>query len=169
MRSAAVAVAARYANAIAFCSISLDAGIPGSSPRSLRMAWSSGVVVPGGRAFCEGTSSSLGAVAQCVRNGTTANTNQLGKHRRRVTGGWTRIALCLPLTGADHTDCDKPRQNGRFGDTGIAVAARDVGREPVDYVCYTLKYRVAYRLAQDQQQDPPANRPSDRESAALAR
>jgi len=47
------------------------------------------------------------------------------------------------------------------------VAARDVGREPVDYVCYILNYRVAYRLAQEQ--EPPANRPPDRKSAALAR
>jgi len=108
-------------------------------------------------------------VAQCVRNGSTANKNQLGKRRRRVTGGWTRVALCLPLTGADDTDCDKPRLNGRFGNTGIAVAARHVGGEPVDYVCYILKYRVAYRLAQEQQQEPPANRPPDRKSAALAR
>ena len=49
------------------------------------------------------------------------------------------------------------------------MAARDVGLEPVDYVCYILKYRVAYRLAQEQQQEPPANRPPDRKSAALAR
>jgi len=108
-------------------------------------------------------------VAQCVRNGSTANKNQLGKRCRRVIGRLTRVVLCLPLTGADDTDCDKPRQNGRFGDTGIAVAARDVGGEPVDYVCYILKYRVAYRLAQEQQQEPPANRPPDRKSGARDR
>ena len=33
------------------------------------------------------------------------------------------------------------------------MAARDVGREPVDYVRNILKYWVAYRLAQEQQQD----------------
>ena len=49
------------------------------------------------------------------------------------------------------------------------VAARDVGREPVDYVRNILKYWVAYRLAQEQQPDSPANRPPDRKSAARAR
>ena len=49
------------------------------------------------------------------------------------------------------------------------MAARDVGPEPVDYVCYVLKYWVAYRLAQEQQQEPPANRPPDRQSAARDR
>ena len=49
------------------------------------------------------------------------------------------------------------------------VAAREVGREPVDYVRNILKYWVAYRLAQEQQPDAPADRPLDRKSAALAR
>jgi membrane-bound lytic murein transglycosylase MltF len=49
------------------------------------------------------------------------------------------------------------------------VAARDVGREPVDYVRNILKYWVAYRLAQEQQQDSPSHPPPGRKSAARAR
>ena len=45
------------------------------------------------------------------------------------------------------------------------VAARDVGREPVEYVRNILKYWVAYQLAQEQATDSPP----DRKQAALAR
>jgi membrane-bound lytic murein transglycosylase MltF len=45
-------------------------------------------------------------------------------------------------------------QNVWFNNVEI-VAAREVGREPVDYVRNILKYWVAYRLVQEQGQDPP--------------
>jgi membrane-bound lytic murein transglycosylase MltF len=45
------------------------------------------------------------------------------------------------------------------------VAARDVGREPVEYARNILKYWVAYRLAQDQEPESPP----DRKQAALVR
>jgi membrane-bound lytic murein transglycosylase MltF len=45
------------------------------------------------------------------------------------------------------------------------VAARDVGREPVEYVRNILKYWVAYRLAQEQATEAPP----DRKQAARAR
>jgi membrane-bound lytic murein transglycosylase MltF len=45
------------------------------------------------------------------------------------------------------------------------VAARDVGREPVEYVRNILKYWVAYRLAQEQEPESPP----ERKTAALVR
>ena len=50
------------------------------------------------------------------------------------------------------------------------VAARDVGREPVDYVRNILKYWVAYRLLQPPGATPEPTKPSqDRGDSAVAR
>jgi membrane-bound lytic murein transglycosylase MltF len=56
-------------------------------------------------------------------------------------------------------------QNQWFNNVEI-VAARDVGREPVDYVRNILKYWVAYRLAQDQAQEDESRAPAGKTAVA---
>jgi membrane-bound lytic murein transglycosylase MltF len=73
--------------------------------------------------------------------------------------GATRVQKLRAEAGREGFD-----PNQWFNNVEI-VAARDVGREPVEYVRNILMYWVAYRLAQDQApQSPP-----DRQRAALVR
>jgi membrane-bound lytic murein transglycosylase MltF len=46
------------------------------------------------------------------------------------------------------------------------IAAREVGREPVNYVRNILKYWVAYRLAQTQQEESPAPKSQSKQVAS---
>ena len=158
------AVAARYANAIAFCSISLTPETPGSSPRSSADRLVERRRRSGRQGFLRGhvvESGGSGAVCQKRQH---CQYNQPGKRRcRRVTGRWTRAhCACHSLA--------RMIQTARESETGQAIVAARMRPRAGRLRRNILKYRVAYRLAQEQQQqDPPANRPPDRKTAVLAR